>query len=86
MMTSLSRRDLLKAALMSSVSFAVPGLDVRAANHRGAERQKSLIVIWLQGGASQLETWDPHPGTKVGGPTNWSEFRSQSYWIWDSIC
>lgn len=24
---------------------------------------KSMIVIWLQGGASQLETFDPHPGS-----------------------
>lgn len=24
---------------------------------------KSLIVIWLQGGPSQLETFDPHPGS-----------------------
>ncbi|MGE0707181.1 MAG: DUF1501 domain-containing protein [Planctomycetota bacterium] len=29
----------------------------------------SLIVLWLDGGASQLETWDPHPGTATGGPT-----------------
>ena len=34
-----------------------------------ATSQKSLIVIWLGGGASQLETWDPHPDTKIGGPT-----------------
>jgi hypothetical protein len=33
-------------------------------------RQKSLVTIWLEGGPSQLETWDPHPGTKIGGPTN----------------
>jgi hypothetical protein len=27
------------------------------------------VTIWLEGGPSQLETWDPHPGTKIGGPT-----------------
>jgi len=64
-----SRRDLLKAACMSSLSFAFPSLDLRAAEARGVERKKSLIVIWLGGGASQLETWDPHPGTKIGGLT-----------------
>ncbi len=66
---NLSRRDLLKAAFASGLSFALPGLDLRAAERRGDERQKSLIVIWLGGGASQLETWDPHPGTLIGGPT-----------------
>ena len=66
---NLSRRELLQAAFASGLSFALPGLDLRAAETRGDERQKSLIVIWLGGGASQLETWDPHPGTKIGGPT-----------------
>lgn len=66
---NLSRRDLLKAAFASGLSFALPGLDLRAAERRGDERQKSLIVVWLGGGASQLETWDPHPGTAIGGPT-----------------
>lgn len=67
--TTFTRRDLLKTAMASGLSFALPGLDLRAADRRGSERAKSLIVIWLGGGASQLETWDPHPGTMVGGPT-----------------
>lgn len=31
------------------------------------DRPKSLLMIWLQGGPSQLETFDPHPGTLIGG-------------------
>lgn len=31
-------------------------------------RDKRLIVLWLAGGASQLETWDPKPGRPTGGP------------------
>ena len=27
-----------------------------------------MLVIFLAGGASQLETWDPKPGTDTGGP------------------
>jgi hypothetical protein len=30
---------------------------------------KSLIMLWMGGGPSQLETFDPHPGTPIGGPT-----------------
>ena len=26
-------------------------------------------MLWMAGGPSQLETWDPHPGTKIGGET-----------------
>ncbi len=29
----------------------------------------SVILLWLEGGPSQLETFDPHPGTIVGGQT-----------------
>lgn len=32
-----------------------------------AARPKSLLMIWLQGGPSQLETFDPHPGSLIGG-------------------
>ncbi len=28
---------------------------------------KALIIVWLQGGPSQLETFDPHPNSKIGG-------------------
>ncbi len=30
-------------------------------------RPKSVIVLWLEGGPSQLETFDPHVGGKIGG-------------------
>jgi uncharacterized protein (DUF1501 family) len=65
----LSRRELLHAAGALGLAFLLPGLEARAANERGKARQKSLITIWLEGGPSQLETWDPHPGVKIGGPT-----------------
>jgi hypothetical protein len=29
---------------------------------------KNVILLWLAGGASQLETWDPKPGRSTGGP------------------
>jgi uncharacterized protein (DUF1501 family) len=37
----------------------------------GAElegKQRRMLVVYLAGGASQLETWDPKPGTDTGGP------------------
>src|SRR5688572_24787055 len=30
--------------------------------------QKRCILLWLAGGASQLETFDPKPGVRTGGP------------------
>ena len=64
-----TRRNVLQAAAGLGLSFALPGLEPRAAERRGPERARSLILVWLGGGPSQLETWDPHPGTKIGGPT-----------------
>lgn len=31
-------------------------------------QQKRCILLWLAGGASQLETFDPKPGVRTGGP------------------
>ncbi|QVL29927.1 DUF1501 domain-containing protein [Telmatocola sphagniphila] len=32
------------------------------------KQQKRVIMLWLAGGASQLETFDPKPGASTGGP------------------
>ena len=32
-------------------------------------RAKACILVWLGGGPSQIETWDPKPDHKNGGPT-----------------
>lgn len=44
-------------------SFAAPVL-----NDTLKAGGKSVILLWLAGGASQLETWDPKPGRPTGGP------------------
>jgi uncharacterized protein (DUF1501 family) len=65
-----NRRTLLKSAALSGLSWLTPLAEAlsRAQEHapRGAPA-KSLIVLWLQGGPSQLETFDPHPGSKIAG-------------------
>jgi len=65
----LRRRELLSLSAGLGLSFVLPGMSGRAAEKRGHERATSLITLWMHGGPSQLETWDPHPGTVVGGPT-----------------
>lgn len=30
---------------------------------------QSVIVLWMAGGPSQLDTFDPHPNTRIGGDT-----------------
>ena len=67
MFNEITRRDVLSLAAAWGLSFSLPPMDLRAAQQRGSERAKSLIILWMAGGPSQLETWDPHPGTKIGG-------------------
>ena len=33
------------------------------------KRKMACILLWMAGGPSQLETFDPKPGTEHGGPT-----------------
>jgi hypothetical protein len=67
MTTELTRRHLLQFLSACGLSLTLPGMTARAASRRRAERPKSLITLWMNGGMSQLETWDPHPGTDSGG-------------------
>jgi uncharacterized protein (DUF1501 family) len=68
-----SRRDLFRIAAASlgglSCSAWLPRL-AQAAEGLGAKRPpKACILLWMAGGPSQLETLDPKPGHKNGGPT-----------------
>lgn len=54
----INRRDLLKTAI---TFCALPAAAPPPA--------RSLITVWLAGGPSQLETWDPHPGQKISAGT-----------------
>ena len=49
------------AAGLSTLTRPLAASDLQA-------RGKQVLVIWLAGGASQLETWDPKPKTETGGP------------------
>ncbi|UUO05593.1 DUF1501 domain-containing protein [Blastopirellula sp. J2-11] len=65
-----SRRTLLKAA--GGLPWLTPlaaQLAAAAAADKSGAPAKSVIVLWMQGGPSQLETFDPHPGKMIGGDT-----------------
>jgi len=59
-----TRRSFLGAA----AALGAAGFAGRAAAGQLAKAQKRVLVIFLHGGVSQLETWDPKPGTDTGGP------------------
>jgi hypothetical protein len=63
------RRTLLQTA--TGLPFFGSLADVLADEATSAKtdpgRPRSVILIWLEGGPSQLETFDPHPGGRIGG-------------------
>jgi uncharacterized protein (DUF1501 family) len=68
---SLSRRQFLEGASLTSAAWLTPisHLLARAAEEKKREPARSIILLWLQGGPSQLETFDPHPGTAIAAGT-----------------
>ena len=65
--TCMSRRRAMQLMQSSALFTGIPMMTARDAKKRRSERPKSLVVLWMNGGMSQLETWDPHPGTESGG-------------------
>lgn len=65
------RRDFLRAVSAGALAAGTLSfrdlMTVQAAQLR--KQGMSLILLWMQGGPSQLETFDPKPGTESGGPT-----------------
>jgi uncharacterized protein (DUF1501 family) len=62
-----SRRIFLGASAIG-VSGLFGGMTASAAMKQLTSQQKRVAIIFLSGGSSQLETWDPKPATETGGP------------------
>lgn len=68
---AVSRRGFLQtAAAISGISAGTwgSGLFQPVVAEQLASSQKRVLNIFLHGGVSQLETWDPKPNTDTGGP------------------
>src|SRR5437879_12008492 len=67
----LSRRHFLRtgAASLGAVSLSGwLGQLARAADESRAKPSRACILLWMNGGPSQLDTFDPKPGHDNGGP------------------
>jgi hypothetical protein len=69
---TLSRRQLLGSAAGAAAGAmglgALGGLVQPAVAEEMKKKEKQVLFIWIDGGMSQLESWDPKPGTQFGGP------------------
>jgi hypothetical protein len=66
----LSRREWLKLSAAGVVGYSMSGwlanLAAAAADHK--DRRRSCILLWMNGGPSQMDTFDLKPGHANGGP------------------
>jgi uncharacterized protein (DUF1501 family) len=70
---ALDRRRFLGTVAAGAAAFAADMTCLDVLKHPALagelkKQQKRVILLWLAGGASQLETWDPKPGAATGGP------------------
>src|SRR4051794_24091699 len=66
----LTRRQLLRLAAVGAIGGSQSGwIEALAANTAGdPRRHKSCILLWMTGGPSQTDTFDPKPGHANSGP------------------
>src|SRR5688500_8934906 len=66
----LSRRDLLRLSAAGAVGCSMSGwLETLAADTaKHPQRKRACILLWMNGGPAQTDTFDPKPGHKNGGP------------------
>jgi hypothetical protein len=66
----LTRRQMFHLATSGSIGASASGWLGRLAAHAAdnPSRRKSCILLWMSGGPSQIDTFDPKPGHANGGP------------------
>ena len=68
----MSRRSFMQIGLSGMAALSWPGLlRLRAENaHKPSSERKSIIMVWLPGGMSHVDTYDPKPdsGSEYSGP------------------
>jgi uncharacterized protein (DUF1501 family) len=63
-----SRRQILGAAAGVAGATGLGGLLNPIVAEELKKQEKQVLFVWLDGGISQLESWDPKPNTQFGGP------------------
>ncbi len=63
------RRDFIRMAIGASAAGALAGKFLQPLGAQTAPaKAKAVILLWMQGGPSQIDTFDPKPGAETGGP------------------
>ncbi len=68
---TINRRLFLQGGVATALGVSLAGLEAPLDSLWAEElrrERKQVLLLWLAGGSSQLETWDPKPGRPTGGP------------------
>jgi len=57
----ISRRGAIQAGVLTAAGLSLPDLFRNKAEAASTTNDKSVILIWLDGGPSHLESYDPKP-------------------------
>lgn len=76
-----SRRGFLQAGMLGTAGLTLSGLlraQAKAVDAgRNVERANSVIILWMRGGPSQHETWDPKPDAPAEYRGEFSPIRTK---------
>jgi uncharacterized protein (DUF1501 family) len=66
----LTRRDFLHAGSLATLGLTLPGWNALRSEGKAEERDVNCIMLFLVGGPSQIDTWDPKPNApaEIRGP------------------
>ncbi len=73
----LSRRDFLRAGSLALGGLTLPGLLAARAAAPAAVKDTSVVLLFLSGGASQIETFDPKMGAPEGIRSTTGEVKTR---------
>ena len=59
-LSGIDRRGFVRAGVLGMAGLSLADV-LRAESMTGAKRENSVIILWMRGGPSQHETWDPKP-------------------------
>jgi hypothetical protein len=82
--TAPSRREFLRVGLAGFGGLSLPDLlRLRAEARDGAREPTAVIIVWLRGGCSHLDTYDPKPEApaEFRGPFGVIETKTAGLWF-----
>jgi hypothetical protein len=84
-MCILDRRTFLGGTLGGFFAYALRNRAEGLFAQESASRAKRCVVLWMDGGPSQLDTFDPKPGVETGGPTKAIDTAARGLRIAESL-